>query len=127
MENKAEIVKEWMRRAESNLVRAKQMFEGIIYEDLCFDAQQCTEKALKALILFYENDFPKTHSIAVLMTLLENQGVILPSEIKQAEILTDYAVTTRYPGDWEPVNEEEYQVAVSLAEQVFSWVKEKLL
>ena len=32
--------------------------------------------------------------------------------------LTDYAVTTRYLGDWEPIDEAECKQAVSLAQEV---------
>lgn len=43
----------WLNRAKSNLARAKvgQLFPEILYEDLCFDAQQAAEKALKALFV----------------------------------------------------------------------------
>jgi len=38
---------EWLRRAKSNLIRAKQPKPGgVFWEDLCFDAQQAVEKAL---------------------------------------------------------------------------------
>jgi hypothetical protein len=40
----------WLRRARSNLARAKQdKPDEVLFEDLCFDAQQAVEKALKAL------------------------------------------------------------------------------
>lgn len=44
---------EWLRRAGSNLARAKsgRITHEILYEDLCFDAQQALEKALKSLYI----------------------------------------------------------------------------
>jgi HEPN domain-containing protein len=47
----------------------------------------------------------------------------LPEEANRAPILTDYAVLTRYPGDLEPVTEEEYQEAVRIAETVIHWAE----
>lgn len=45
--------KDWLRRAKSNLFRAKQpKHEEVFWEDLCFDAQQAAEKSLKALRLY---------------------------------------------------------------------------
>ncbi|MGB9825381.1 MAG: HEPN domain-containing protein [Desulfofundulus sp.] len=46
----------WLRRARSNLERARlgRVSEGILYEDLCFDAQQAAEKALKAVLVQLE-------------------------------------------------------------------------
>jgi HEPN domain-containing protein len=42
----------WLRRAESNLRIARVgREEGVFLEDLCFEAQQVAEKALKALLI----------------------------------------------------------------------------
>ena len=49
--------------------------------------------------------------------------VIVPEEIEDAASLTDYAVTSRYPGDFESVDEEEYKEAVRLAETVVLWAE----
>jgi len=37
---------------------------------------------------------------------LEKGGVKVPENLQNAKILTDYAVETRYPGDYEPVDED---------------------
>jgi HEPN domain-containing protein len=44
--------KEWLNRAHSNLLKARQMVSGIYFEDLCFDAQQSAEKAIKAILIW---------------------------------------------------------------------------
>jgi HEPN domain-containing protein len=41
--------REWLNRARSNLSRAQSRIPGVYLEDLCFDAQQAAEKAIKAL------------------------------------------------------------------------------
>lgn len=48
MKNK-EFVIEWLRRAKSNLERARvgKIKDEILYEDLCFDCQQAVEKTIK--------------------------------------------------------------------------------
>lgn len=39
----------WLQRAHSNLILAnKGKLKGVMLEDLCFNAQQAAEKALKA-------------------------------------------------------------------------------
>jgi hypothetical protein len=43
-----------------------------------------------------------------------------------ARAYSEYAVQTRYPGDWEPVSETEARHALELAAIVYSWVNEKL-
>jgi HEPN domain-containing protein len=50
----------------------------------------------------------------------------VPDKIDDVAILTDYAVTSRYPGEYASVDEAEYQEAVELARTVYDWVKEIL-
>ncbi|BCV22593.1 hypothetical protein hamaS1_26620 [Moorella sp. Hama-1] len=54
--------------------------------------------------------------------LESSRKVAVPEEIKEAAILTDYAVTTRYPGDWDAIDLEEYQQALKYAEKIWEWV-----
>lgn len=77
---------EWLRRARSNLARARQTppTSEIMLEDLCFDAQQAAEKAIKAVLVARAVDFPKTHSIADLLTLLQQSGVEVPPNVREA-------------------------------------------
>jgi HEPN domain-containing protein len=119
---------EWLQRAKSNMARAKagKVSSEILYEDLCYDAQQAVEKALKALCILHEILFPKTHDIAYLMELLEKGSVPIPEDLYKARILTGYAVETRYPGEYEPVNEDDYLNAVALAEKVVKWVEKRM-
>lgn len=116
---------EWLRRARSNLARAKagRGTPEVLYEDLCFDAQQAAEKAIKALLVHQQAAFPRTHAISDLLTILEGSGVDVPAEIRLAGALTGYAVEARYPGLSEEVTEEEYVEALALAERVARWVE----
>ena len=127
MKNK-EIVLDWLKRARSNLerVRIGKCSEEILYEDVCFDAQQSAEKSLKSLLVKLDKPFPKTHSIGVLLKLIEETGIEIPDDVKQSKMLTDYAVDARYPGVYEPVSEDEYKEALKLAEDVFEWTIEMI-
>jgi HEPN domain-containing protein len=119
-----EITLNWLKRARSSLERAKmgKVSPRILYEDLCFDAQQAVEKSLKAILVKLNQSFPKTHSIGILLKLIEEAGVEIPENINQAKLLTTYAVDARYPGDYEPVSKEEYKEALKIAEDVFKWL-----
>ena len=118
---------DWLRRAKSNLIRAKQPKpEEVLWEDLCFDTQQAAEKALKAVLLARKIPFRFVHDIAELLTLLENQGIILAEEIKASAELTDYSVESRYPGPFEPVTEEEFEKALQIAEAVVAWAESQI-
>lgn len=95
-------------------------------EDLCFDAQQAAEKALKALLIHLRLEFPYVHDLAELITLLERSGVAVPGEVREASRLTRFAVGLRYPGDAEPVTKEEYKEVVAIAEATVAWVADLL-
>ena len=43
--------REWLNRARSNLAIAKSRVAGVYLEDLCFEAQQAAEKAIKAVMI----------------------------------------------------------------------------
>lgn len=49
------------------------------------------------------------------------ESVSIPAEVENAAVLTDYVVTRRYPGDFEPVDEGECRDAVRLAGLVVRW------
>ena len=119
---------EWLQRAKSNMARAKagRVSPDILYEDLCYDAQQAVEKAFKSVCIIHEIVFPKTHDIAYLIELLEKGGVEVPENLQNAKILTGYAVETRYPGDYEPVDEEDFRKAIEIAKEVLNWVKKEM-
>ncbi len=123
-----QLVKQWLIKAKSNLERAKagKVAEEVLFEDLCFDCQQAVEKALKAWMVHLDIVFPWTHSIARLLECIAEKGIFLPEDVKEAVILSDYAVTTRYPGEYEAVTEEEYREALEIACRVSAWVERQI-
>jgi len=119
----------WLIRARSNLARARagRVAPDVLYEDLCFDAQQAGEKALKAVLVKHGVAFPRTHALAALVGLIESAGIAVPTAVAEAADLTDYAVSTRYPGASETVDEAEYLRSVEIAERVMRWAEEQML
>lgn len=118
--------REWLNRARSNLAKATSVFEApqVYLEDLCFDAQQAAEKAIKAVLIHLDVRFPYVHDLAQLLALVEQTGQSVPESVRRAASLSDYAVETRYPGLSEPVIGQEYDEAVAIAEEVVRWAQE---
>ncbi len=85
---------------------------------MCFHAQQSAEKSLKAVLIGYKIDFEFTHNIKNLISSLPVE-IEKPGFFKELAILTDYAVSTRYPGDYEAILLPEYEKAISLAQEAF--------
>jgi HEPN domain-containing protein len=116
---------EWLRHARSNLSRCRNdcRLPDVLFEDLCFDAQQAAEKAIKAVLVSRGRRFPRTHDLAELVNLVAASGTELPREILEAKRLTPYAVAGRYPGVSEDASEEEYREALEIAERVVAWAE----
>ena len=119
--------REWLARARGALALAKApKTDDILFEDLCYEAQQAAEKALKAALVFRGRAFRFTHDLEELATELVGHDAEPPEFLKEAIVLTRYAVEARYPGPYEPITEDEHREAVRLAEAVVAWASEAI-
>lgn len=64
---------EWLNRARRNLIRARldARIDGVFLEDLCFDAQQAAEKAIKGVLIHLGVVFPYVYDLGALIALVE--------------------------------------------------------
>lgn len=69
------------------------------YEAVCFHAQQCVEKYLKARLVEAGIAFPKTHDLNLLLNLVLPVEPLWESYRWPLNLLTDYAGSYRYPGE----------------------------
>ncbi len=118
--------REWINRARSNLAGAGLADPGVYLEDLCFDAQQAAEKAIKAVFIHRGLHFPYVHDLKRLLELLSRGGVKIPKYVWKAEDLSPFAFETRYPGHAPPVKERQYRRAVRIAESVVRWAERQI-
>lgn len=118
--------REWLNRARSNLVQARNRQPRVYLEDLSFQAQQAAEKALKSLLLHHRGTFPYVHDLTLLLDLLEKGGEEVPARVRESAQLNQYAVAAHYPGVAEPVEPEEYEEALKLAEDAVRWMEDAL-
>ncbi len=102
------------------------MLPGVYLEDLCFDAQQAAEKAIKAVLIAHGVSIPPIYDMARLFTILGQTGEVIRPSIAEAARLTRFAVTTRHPGVTEPVTVAEHQRAVAIAAAVVQWAHERI-
>jgi HEPN domain-containing protein len=49
--------------------------------------------------------------------------ISLPSEATEAVSLTSYAVTARYPGDYEEITEDMYCESIRIAQAMVNWAE----
>ena len=76
--------REWLNLARSNLALARSRAPGAYLEDMCFEAQQAAEKAIKSRLISLGVDFPYVHDLARLLSMLEDAGEVVPETIRRA-------------------------------------------
>ena len=92
---------------------------------VCWLSQQAVEKALKAALVLDRISFPFTHDLDALRNLLPDEWAVRHTHADLAE-LTEWAIETRYPGDWmEPTNADAAR-AESEARAVYGSVEVEL-
>jgi HEPN domain-containing protein len=102
---------EWIEKAEGDFRtagREKNTAECPNYDAVCFHAQQCAEKYLKARLIEADKDFPKTHDLSAILNLVLPFEPSWESFREDLERLTGLGVEVRYPGttaDLEDANE----------------------
>jgi HEPN domain-containing protein len=114
---------EWLSHAQSdlNLARLAKNRKGILPEQICFHAQQACEKSLKAALLFKKLEFPLVHDLETLLSIAEKGRLDLPLTLFNIDLLTPYAVETRYPGFEEEITSSDVNEAIRMAEQTVGW------
>jgi HEPN domain-containing protein len=93
------------------------------YEDLCFQAQQAAEKALKGVLIYYQEEPEFTHNIEKLFDALLKYTEV-PADLRKAIKLTNYATFTRYPGTYDDLTKENYEESIVLETDCLNWAEQ---
>lgn len=114
----------WIESAESDfdLASVGKTSKRIQYTTLCYHNQQAVEKALKALLIFLDKEYPRTHDIETLLNLVKEKGVDIPVIVLSASDFIKY-ITWRYPDDVFEIEMEEYKESLKTASKTIEWVK----
>jgi HEPN domain-containing protein len=122
-------VHQWLTFAEEDLRLAQHGLTITIapppYRLIAYHAQQCAEKCLKASLVLRGVDFPYTHNVAHLLDLCAVHAAWAET-LRDAEELTPFAITARYPGEDEEVTQAEALRAIETAERVRAAVHEAI-
>ena len=91
----------WLRFSRDDLDVAQHLLNSLpsAPRHVCSLSQQAAEKALKAALVLEEAAFPFSHDLDALRNLLP-AGWPVHTEHPDLAELTEWAVETRYPGDW---------------------------
>jgi len=119
--------KVWINHAETDLRAAHTLLDSKDFfpRQICFLAQQCGEKAIKAVLIYTEVKFPNHHDLDRLRDL-GPKGWKVKEQFPDLAELTIWAVESRYPGDTPDVTEYEAHETLELAKAVFASVSTEL-
>ena len=122
------VAREWVTKADNDLKTAAhtlKLGDKCPTDTVCFHAQQCVEKYLKAFLVVLEIEFPRTHDIEILVSLIP-RSIRLSLTVEEQRRLTEYATIMRYPGPYEPILLSEAKQAVKLARLVRQKIRKLL-
>lgn len=105
---------EWVSKAEGDFrtaLRELSVEDDPNYDAVCFHAQQCIEKYLKARL--QEADIPilRTHDLSVLLSQLTPIEIAWEVMRPSLRALNLYAVRVRYPGE-SPLKDDAHQAVI---------------
>ncbi len=103
MKTAADLVKGWLRKADSDLTNAGLCIEQEqALDTACFHAQQAAEKCLKAYLTACAIEFPFIHNLEKLIELCAQRDTAFASLKALSQELTPYAVELRYDAEFWP-------------------------
>lgn len=119
-EVKRDLVLRWLAKADEDLNVAKLLrsLGTAFFSTIGFHCQQAAEKYFKALLTWYQIEFPKTHDLGLLLGLISSVDSSLGTSLHEVSTLNQYGVDIRYPSDVPEITSEDSEEAVELAEKV---------
>jgi len=120
-------VAEWVSKAEGDFVTAGRELrarKSPNFDAVCFHTQQCAEKYLKAVLQENGKRIPKIHFLLELLAMIlkfDGSYEFLKADL---EVLEDYSVRFRYPGDF--AEKTEAQSAYAAAGTARKFIRQKL-
>ena len=118
-------VQEWLRKAEADYKTAQrenQATQDFNHDAVCFHAQPCIEKWMKALLIQLDVIPPKTHDLVQLDQLLAQRCKQWSCPVEELRFLSRAAVDFRYPGEEADAQEaaEAFAIATRLRQKLFA-------
>lgn len=112
-------VKEWISKAEGDYATAERELHPAGAPNLdavCFHAEQCIEKLMKALLMHRGVTPPRSHDLAALNGLLVPACPDWSWPVEELRLLTRAAVDFRYPGESADYHEasESFDIATRM-------------
>ena len=105
---------EWIEKAENDYAAVQQLLQASdpLYDIICFHAQQCIEKYLKAWLQEANILVPRTHNLEELLDIIVQTLPTWSRWQPDFKRITGYAVDPRYPGDSRTAEDTQHAMHV---------------
>jgi HEPN domain-containing protein len=122
-----QLAKEWFLRAQDDELSIKDILEDRqgSPNTVCFLSQQMAEKYLKGFLVFHRKRFPKIHHLDKLLNLAKKIDAQFENLRKEAEELSEFYITARYPGDYPQFTFKEAEKAFKGALKIKEFILRK--
>ena len=108
------LTEEWVQKAEGDYTVAQQVLQGQnpVNDAICFHAQQCIEKYLKAWLQQADIPFPRTHDLQALLNLIVPVLPAWDAWREDFSKLSEHAVDPRHPGKFATADEAAHAMCI---------------
>ena len=129
MDPRLELAEMLLRKAKDDLAMVRRLLDDPATPDwgIGFHVQQAVEKAIKSVLCFHSVEYPRTHSISLLLDLLGEGVGTVPLDREALVKLSPYGVLFRYddagPSDLEMADLQDRALLLTLAVKVVQWAE----
>ena len=118
MSEAIELIKDWIEKADHDFGSAKLIFLHApdYYDTNAFHCQQAVEKYLKALLIYFEIEFQRTHNLIYLLDLLSDKIEISEDKYDSAILLNGFSVQIRYPDRTIYLSKDELETSINITQ-----------
>ena len=132
MKRPRETAARWFRQAEHDLKMANRLKDESP-ADVCYFAEQASQKTLKAFLFSRGSRHQPEHSVAVLAQRCSEQDPAFTPLVASGQLMDQFYIPTRYPDaladpavPFESYSAEQAAGAIRLAADILDLVREKL-
>jgi HEPN domain-containing protein len=113
-----EIILEWINKAEEDWQVVCLLSDSNLeaYNTICFHAQQCAEKLLKALLIHHQIVPEYTHNLVRIRQKLSNYYSDWNVTLDELELLSAASVEFRYPGEEAAL--EDVEICIDICDRL---------
>jgi len=114
-----ELTKAWLEKAEHDLGTAKIIFLHLpdYHDTIAFHCQQAVEKYIKAILVYRQIAFQRSHDLIYLLDLLSSVTVINNEQYKKAAFINGFGVQFRYPNKIVMLSSDDIQHAIDISNE----------